>query len=292
MPIGRVVRSADFERLLGTHRAASAVAHFAVHHLSAPPADAAARPAAARVVNKPGPRIGRCLWMSQRRAHPPADADRPALRVGVLVPEAPRAPLGDAFAAEARDARRRGTPRASARARLVAGAFARAFRSGVVPERRIERRCARRRAPSSTSFARRLHDGVAAFREGTHVHVLAEHEAAWPRAHAARAPADPGIAGLPAAAQPVARHAMPLRADVLAVCDRRARTTRRRGAAAIWRRGACCAAIRGATAGVDPVPEQPPRLWPRGLQRDAMALSPPQATLRVPTDASSPKIAP
>jgi putative membrane protein insertion efficiency factor len=44
--------------------------------------------------------------------------------------------------------------------------------------------------------------------------------------------------------------------------------------------------------GVDPVPEQPPRLWPRGLQRDAMALSPPQATLRVPTDASSPKIAP
>ena len=53
---------------------------------------------------------------------------------------------------------------------------------------------------------------------------------------------------LPAAAQPVAGHAMPVRADLLALCARpRSRRTARRPAAT-WRRAGCCAAIRGATA--------------------------------------------
>ena len=82
MPVGRLVRSADFERLLGTPTR-KRTAHFAVHHLSGRPASADARQRAQELSTNMVP--ASATSVDESAAREPAGA--PALWLGVVVPK-------------------------------------------------------------------------------------------------------------------------------------------------------------------------------------------------------------
>jgi len=82
VPVGRLVRSADFERLLGTPTR-KRTAHFAVHHLSGRPANADARQRAQELSTNMVPTSATSV--DESAAREPAGA--PALWLGVVVPK-------------------------------------------------------------------------------------------------------------------------------------------------------------------------------------------------------------
>jgi ribonuclease P protein component len=82
VPVGRLVRSADFERLLGTPTR-KRTAHFAVHHLSGRPANADAGQRAQELSTNMVP--ASATSVDESAAREPAGA--PALWLGVVVPK-------------------------------------------------------------------------------------------------------------------------------------------------------------------------------------------------------------
>ena len=237
--MGRIVRAADFQRVLGTAPRARS-RHFAVHHLRQSPTRGPGVPRQPDALP-----TGLSTDAEQACPHAvedvPADAPLPqGAWLGLVVPK--------------RNAKRsvtRSLVKRQMRAVMGAAVAARSMdwnpacgwfgcvadRSQAVSERGL--RCPAR------GDARRAEVGG---RAGRPAGSCLTTSLGWlqPLADAAAAGADRLRARVPAAAEPLAGQQLPLRADLLDLCHRGARATRRLCGAAGSPAIGCCAAIPGA----------------------------------------------